>query len=246
MAKCMQQMDVRILDGVTALLFDLDGTLLGLDIDAFLPVYFQALVRRFDGIMPGHLLLDSVNKATFTMIGDRDRSRCNRDAFWGDFLPRVPLPGDKLEPIFAGFYQEDFPTLRYLARPLPEARALLQRAVDRGYTLVLATNPVFPREAVYERMRWGNIHDIPFALVTTYENMHACKPQLEYYEEILDVLKLAPEQCLMVGNDVQEDLVASLLRIRTYLVEGPYLRDQGEPRYEPYLRGSLDALAALL
>ncbi len=217
-----------------------------MDIQQFLPVYFQALTRRFDGIMPGPVLLDAIIKSTYAMVADRDRNRSNREAFWDDFLRRVSEPIDKLDPIFSSFYGEDFPTLHYMAKALPEARQLLIGAHERGYTLVLATNPVFPRVAIEERMRWGKIDGIPFRLVTAYENMHACKPQLEYYQEIVDLLGLDPRECLMVGNDVQEDLVAGRLGMCTYLVEGPYLIDRGEPRLEPDLRGTLSDLAALL
>jgi len=234
------------LDGVRVLLFDLDGTLLGLDIDAFVPVYFGALARRFEGILPASTLTEAVLAATWTMISDRDLSRSNEEVFWGDFLPRVGIAREKLDPLFNAFYRDDFTSLSHLATALPEARLVLERAVAKGYTLVLATNPLFPRVAIRERMRWGRIDDFPFALVTAYEDMHACKPHPEYYQEILTRVGARPEECLMVGNDVQEDLAASLVGIRTFLVEGPYLRDKGEPRYRPDLRGTLTDLIALL
>jgi len=234
------------LRGVRVLLFDLDGTLLGLDIDAFVPVYFGALARRFDGILPASTLVDAILASTRTMISDRDPTRSNQEVFWSDFLPRVGLGRERLDPIFTAFYRDEFPSLAHMARPLPEARKVLEHAVSRGYTLVLATNPLFPRVAIRERMRWGGIDDIPFAFITAYEDMHACKPQPEYYREILDVVGARPEECLMVGNDVQEDLAASLLGIRTFLVEGPYLRDKGEPRYQPDARGKLLDLIHLL
>lgn len=234
------------LEGIKALLFDLDGTLLGLDIQAFLPVYFQALTRRFDGIMPGPVLLDAIMKSTYVMVADTDLTRSNREAFWEDFLRRVSEPYEKLDALFSAFYQEDFPSLSYMAKALPEARQVLTRAREAGYTLVLATNPVFPRVAICERMRWAQIDDMPFRMVTAYEDMHACKPHVEYYQEIVDRLGLDPRECLMVGNDVQEDMVAGRLGMRTFLVDGPYLIDRGQPRYRPDGRGTLLDLCALL
>lgn len=235
-----------MLEGVRTLLFDLDGTLLGLDIHTFFPVYFSALARRFDGLLPGDRLIDAILQSTGVMISDRDRSRSNQEAFWRDFPARVGKNEEELDAIFSVFYREDFPGLCYLAQPLPEARMVLDRAMAGGYTLALATNPVFPRAAILERLRWGGIADVPFALITSYEDMHACKPHLEYYQEALELLRAKPEECLMVGNDAQEDMVASLLGMKTYLVDGPYLIDRGEPRYEPHFRGTLAQLAALL
>lgn len=236
-------MDMR---GVRSLFFDLDGTLLGLDIDAFVPIYFQALARRFGGILPADALVNAILASTWAMVSDRDLSRSNEEVFWSDFLPRVGLGRERLDPIFTAFYRDEFPSLGHLARAVPEARRVLEHALSRGYRLVLATNPLFPRVAIVERMRWGGIHDVPFTMITAYEDMHACKPQPEYYQEILGVLGARPQECLMVGNDMQEDLAASLVGIRTFLVEGPFLRDKGHPRYEPDLRGTLLDLAALL
>jgi len=234
------------LRGLRVVMFDLDGTLLGLDIDAFVPVYFSALSRHFDGVLPALSLVEAILASTWAMISDRDLSRSNEEVFWNDFLPRIGVSRETVDPVFTAFYRDEFPTLSHMATPLPEARRVLERAVSRGYTLVLATNPLFPRVAIRERMRWGGIDDIPFALITAYEDMHACKPQPEYYQEILDLVGARPGECLMVGNDVQEDLAASLLGIRTFLVEGAYLRDKGEPRYQPDLRGKLVDLIRLL
>jgi len=76
--------------------------------------------------------------------------------------------------------------------------------------------------------------------------MHACKPQPEYYQEILDLLRVDAAECMMVGNDAQEDMAASVAGLRTYLVEGPYLIDRGNPRYEPDYRGTLLELGEML
>lgn len=236
-------MDLR---GVRVLMFDLDGTLLGLDIDAFVPVYMGALARRFDGLVPNDTLVDAVLSSTWAMIADRDLSRSNEEVFWTHFEARAGLGRDQVGPVLTAFYRDEFPALGHMAKPLPEARQVLEHALSRGYTLVLATNPLFPRVAIQERMRWGGIHDIPFALITAYEDMHACKPQPEYYQEILNLVDARPEECLMVGNDVQEDLSAGLVGIRTFLVDGPYLRDKGGPRYRCDLRGSLVDLIPLL
>jgi FMN phosphatase YigB (HAD superfamily) len=234
------------LENVRVLLFDLDGTLLGLDINAFSPVYFEALSRRFGGVLAPDHLVNSLMSAASAMIANRNRSRSNQEVFWSVLVPLVGLPRDELDAAFQAFYREDFPALSSMARAIPEAQRVLEKAVSRGYRLVLATNPIFPQVAIRERMRWAHIDDYPFELVTAYENMHACKPQPEYYNEILDLLRVDAAECMMVGNDAQEDMAASLVGLRTYLVEGPYLIDRGNPRYEPDYRGTLLELGEML
>ena len=45
------------------------------------------------------------------------------------------------------------------------------------------------------------------------------KPHLEYYQEILKKLNISdPKEVMMVGNDVDEDMVSSKLGFETYLV----------------------------
>ena len=57
-----------------------------------------------------------------------------------------------------------------------------------------------------------------FGLITTYEDYSCCKPNIEYFRTVLDELSLDPAECLMVGNDVEEDLVVRDLGVKTYLV----------------------------
>ena len=47
-------------------------------------------------------------------------------------------------------------------------------------------------------------------LGSTYENSTFCKPDPAYYKEILMKLNLRPDECLMVGNDLKDDLYPAL------------------------------------
>ena len=73
------------------------------------------------------------------------------------------------------------------------------------------------------------------------ERMHFCKPNPAYYQEILELLGAKAEECLMIGNDVEEDMVAATLGIKTRLVTDLLIsRDQLqiEPNYRCRLTGS--------
>jgi FMN phosphatase YigB (HAD superfamily) len=114
-----------------------------------------------------------------------------------------------------------------------------------GFQVAIATNPIFPERAIRERLRWLEIEDLPYDLITAYETMHFCKPSPDYYLEVLQLLKVAPEDCLMIGNDVEEDLSAQALGIRTFLVEDCLLNPKNLPIETDY-RGSFADLAAYL
>ena len=85
-----------------------------------------------------------------------------------------------------------------------------------GYNVVIATNSIFPEIAIMQRMEWANLKDINFSLVTTMENMHYAKPNVEYYIEILDKLNSKPEDSIMIGDDLEMDILpAQKLGIKT-------------------------------
>ncbi len=162
-----------------------------------------------------------------------------------DFLPRFGRPAEELMPKFDRFYVTDFPKLQIHTHRKPAARPLVQKAFDRGLKVVIATNPMFPIYAIIERMRWAGVVDFPYDLITSYETMHFCKPHLQYYQEICDRIGVKPEEAMMVGNDVQDDMVAGKLGMKTFLVDEELLNREPTPPEVDH-RGSLTQLAEIL
>jgi FMN phosphatase YigB (HAD superfamily) len=164
------------------------------------------------------------------MIADTDPAVTNAEVFATHFFPRVGLTTEQLMPVFDGFYRKRFPALRAACPGLPGiARTVVQTAVDLGYEIVLAGNPLFPEAAIQERMRWVQIDDLPRRLVTTYETMHACKPQPAYYREVLSRIGRQPAECLMVGNDVDEDGAAARVGVPVFFVTDYLVNRSGRP-----------------
>ncbi|MBE0466967.1 MAG: HAD family hydrolase [Candidatus Desulforudis sp.] len=228
------------------LLLDLDGTLLPMDMHEFLTAYLRAVSTRMAPYIAPDRFAKCLLASTQAMVENLDPRRTNADVFWDDFVGRTGLDQVEILPILERFYREEFPQLAPVTRPTPTARMVCTRAVEYGAELVIATNPIFPRMAIEERLRWAGIADFPFRLVTAYENMHFCKPQTHYYQQILDRLGAGPEQCLMAGNDPEEDLVAQDLGIRTYLVVDCLVSRPGGGFRRPDHRGRLTDLADFL
>ena len=57
-----------------------------------------------------------------------------------------------------------------------------------------------------------------FELFTTFEDYSYCKPNLDYYRQIMAKTGLSPEECVMVGNDVSEDMIAEKLGMKVFLL----------------------------
>ncbi|ABO49292.1 Haloacid dehalogenase domain protein hydrolase [Desulforamulus reducens MI-1] len=219
--------------------FDLDGTLLPMDFNYFSTNYFGRLTKACSHVLDANTFPKHLWASTEAMIRDNCAEKTNQEVFMEDFIPRFNLPADQLMPLFDQFYATEFPELISCTSPTPLARKICQELVEKGYQLVLATNPIFPDAATAHRMRWAGIDDIPWALVTTYEHCHFCKPNPNYYHEILQRVGAKAEETLMVGNDTHEDLVARKLGIKTYLVKDNLI-DHGEKDYETDFEGRLE------
>lgn len=198
--------------------FDLDGTLLPMDQDVFAQGYFSELAKKFAprGI-DGKALIKCVWAGTKEMI-ENDGSMTNETRFWNAF---ASLMGDgilKLRPEFDEFYRNEFNNVKEKTGFTPLAAQCLALLKDKGYRLIAATNPIFPRDATVNRMKWAGVDPELFEYITTYEHCSYCKPNLHYYQEILTHTGLNAEDCLMVGNDVREDMCVSQLGMDTYLI----------------------------
>jgi FMN phosphatase YigB (HAD superfamily) len=144
----------------------------------------------------------------------------NVEAFTNHFIAEVPsLSYEGCYTRFDEFYKKTFHQLESLITPVPTGRQVIKQALDNGLKVAVATNPIFPERASLYRLKWANIADLDVTYTTTAENSRYCKPQPEYYQDILEVLGRSPEDCLMVGNDEVSDMSASVVGIKTYLVE---------------------------
>lgn len=203
---------------IQTILFDLDDTLLGNHMDTFLPSYFALLGDHAARYMPRDAFLKELMTCTQAMVQNVDPTVSNRDVFWHCFERRTGLDGRELEMFFDQFYGNQFHQLEEATRKRPFAAKLIQHCQKTGLDVVIATNPLFPRTAIEARLAWAGlpVNEYDFALVTTYENMHATKPQPAYYAEILQKIDCAPENALMVGDDWENDIVpAASLGIHT-------------------------------
>jgi FMN phosphatase YigB (HAD superfamily) len=204
-----------------AILFDLDDTLLGNSMDTFLPAYFQALTRYLDHLIPPERLIAQLMSATEAMDASHNRHMTNEEVFASAFYPTLKRDRSTLESLFEAFYAEEFPKLRPLTRRRREARLLVEWALERDMQVAVATNPLFPRVAVEQRLAWAgvSVDEFDYALVTTYENMHATKSHLAYYREILRQLDRRPGECLMIGDSWEMDVLpASSVGLHVYWV----------------------------
>ncbi len=204
---------------INTILFDLDGTLLPLEMEDFLKHYFGALESKFIDYFQSGDLTKLVWTSTKYMIHNLDSNKTNEEAFFEDFFTRIDHRPEVIYPIFDEFYHKHFIEVKKAVGQSEKMIEAVRILKEKGYSLVVATNPIFPYEAVRQRIEWAGLQEKDFELITSFEKMHFCKPQLGYYQEILEKINRLSDQCMMVGNDVAEDMVAKELGMETYLIE---------------------------
>lgn len=212
------------------LLLDLDDTLLQNDIDVFLPHYLKALSVHLSDRFDGDQLIHQLLAGTQNMLRNRDPRFTAEEAFDQVFYPALHTTKQDLNTALTSFYGEVFPTLQGLTRSRPAAQALVKAAFERGYQVVVATNPLFPATAIHQRLEWAGLspREYPFALITTYETMHFTKPSIAYYAEILGQLGWPDQPAVMVGNNLVDDIQpAAALGLPTYHLAANILGKNG-------------------
>lgn len=230
---------------INTILFDLDGTLLPMDQEKFVNVYFKMLAAKLVpyGYEPQQLI-NAILAGIEAMIKN-DGSQLNEDAFWKRF---VEIYGDKVladKPVFEDFYKNEFQDARSFCGFNPKAAETVRSLKDKEYRVVLATNPLFPSIATESRIRWAGLEPSEFDLYTTYENTSYCKPNLDYYRDILKRIDCRPEECLMVGNDVGEDMVVEALGMQAFLLTDCLINTQKKD-ITAYPHGSFEQLLSML
>lgn len=218
-------------------LFDLDGTLLPLNTDEFVNGYLKALSKKIANYIEPDIFVPKLLKATEAMVLNLEE-KTNEEVFAEHFFRDCFEDKEGILKQFEEFYLNEFKNLQIHATTHEShVSEMLDYLKSKDVGIVIATNPLFPLTAIKERLSWIDISEYEFDLITSYEKMKYCKPHLQYYEQILEEINANPEDCLMVGNDMQEDMVASKLGMKTFLLEG-YLIDRNTSYIEPTYRGS--------
>lgn len=218
--------------------FDLDGTLLPMDMRVFTEAYLRSFCDRFTGqlSLDAKTLVNALWTGTGAMIKN-DGECLNSEIFWRTMSRCCGKDLRGYSDDFDDYYRSDFDEVKRATTLQPLSAEVIRTLKARGVKLIIATNPVFPRAATFARLRWAGLDPNDFDYVSVYDNSSACKPNLNYYYEICSVCSIHPEDSIMIGNDVDEDMVASRLGFDTFLVTDCLLNRSGKD-YSVYKHGS--------
>ncbi len=212
-----------------AIFFDLDGTLLPMELEEFLSSYFAALTGFVAAQGLDAEMFSGALKAGIGAMTSHEDEHTNAEAFWEAFLAREddPAAEGRWPEIFGDFYENEFGKIGAGVQANPVAAHAVETLAAKGYPLVLATMPMFPRRAVEWRLAWAGVDSALFARITTFENSTSVKPKPVYCAENLAACGLAGSDVLMVGNNTVEDGAFSGLGADLYLVTDHLLDPTG-------------------
>lgn len=225
---------------MNTVLFDLDGTLLPMDMKEFTDTYLLLLSNRLETAGYDAKKIVAALWVGVKAVTENDGLITNEECFWKAF-ENFMTDGNgkmeskvkrKIEKEILKFYKEDFGVARYITHPTDIVAECIDILKNKGYQLVVATNPIFPEIATIERIHWAGVDSEDFSLITTYENSCYAKPNIEYYKFLLKMLDKDPEDCLMVGNDVHEDMCARNIGIDVFLIEGNVINEFHEDTFD--------------
>lgn len=233
------------LSHIRAVLFDLDGTLLQVEMGEFIPRYVDGLATRFaDLISPRKfrkLFLGGIRE----LILGQPNGATNEERLLAALEKGLPISVLEFRQRLEQFREQGTDALADLVSAIPAAGAAVEHCRSQGHKLVLATNPVFPRFMIDARQRWSGLGGTHFDHVTSYENSRYCKPSLDYFTEVAEQIGVPVNQCLMIGNDSSHDLAAMGAGMATYLVD-TYLVERPGRSWPSDFRGNHDELLEFL
>lgn len=199
---------------------DLDNTLLPLYTqEKFVDIWFRDIAKVFrdHGLNPS-IALNAMNDGCRAMIFNQGEKR-NIDVFYDVACERSGFTREEIAPVMDEYYTTTFANVKEIARENPYATEIARLMREKSTYAVIATMPMFPIEACDMRMRWVGIGADQFDLVTTCDFSSYCKPNPNYYREIMAHFGVTADETLMIGNDVREDMEpCESLGIDTFLV----------------------------
>ena len=223
------------------ILFDLDGTLLTMDDQSFEDQYFYGLSqvlkrKKYDT----KKLKDVIIQGIVAMM-QNDGKITNEEIFWNTMTNAFGEKILKEKPRFDKFYGKPFlKVLKNTCAPIPIVPALVSSIKSMGYRIVLATNSLYPAVGTYARLKFAGLDPDMFELISTYEHFSHGKPNPEYYKDILKMIGAKPKECLMIGNNVYEDMVAAeKAGLSVFLINNKCLINSKNIDYSMYPQGDI-------
>jgi len=199
------------------LLVDLDGTLLG---NRNIPLG-MSFVRRtlWETRKKGNFwkAVPALLSVQREFLRPSDRTKTNSERALATLAEKMNVSIKEAQEFVRDGLSAVFPPLKKHFYPMPGAKDFLEWAKDQ-VPMTLATNPVWPPEIIELRLEWAGISPAIFKGITHARIMNSCKPDPEYYRQILQIQNIRAEDCMLIGDGLKMDLPATKVGIRVFIL----------------------------
>ena len=231
---------------ITTILFDLDGTLIRMDQDRFIELYFKSILGKLASLGYDAALMYKALEESVRATMRNDGSMLNEERFWSTFSEYAPSVRDAVKDVLDEYYANEFMSvINESCEGFARAKEIVELAKSCGKRVILATNPLFPMVATVNRMALSGLAPHDFDYVSAYENSSACKPNPTYFHELLGKLGISADECVMIGNDTRDDLSVSALGIPVFFLTECLINNTGMD-LSLYPHGGFDDLKAYI
>ena len=227
---------------ITTVLFDLDGTLIRMDQDEFIRLYFVAILDKLCRLGHDKALMKEALEGAVVASLRNDGVMTNEARFWQAFDAISGGLAESVRSEIDSFYKVEFSSvIEVTCEAYQRVHEVLDLVRKKGLRPILATNPLFPMVATHARIRLGGMSPDDFEYITAYENSSFCKPNPAYFTELLSKLGISAEECVMIGNDTRDDFSAHALGIPVFVLTECLINTQGVDLSD-YPHGTFDDL----
>ncbi len=227
---------------ITTVLFDLDGTLIRMDQDEFIRLYFVSILGKLGSLGYDTAIMKEALEGAVVATLRNDGKLSNEDRFWQVFDEISGGRSSSVRAEIESYYATEFASvIDATCEAYPRVHEVLETVKRKGLRPILATNPLFPMVATHGRIRLGGMTPEDFEYITAYENSSYCKPNPAYFTELLAKLGISPEECVMIGNDTRDDFSALALGIPVFVLTECLINTRGVDLND-YPHGGFDEL----
>lgn len=227
---------------ITTVLFDLDGTLIRMDQDEFIRLYFVSILGKVGHLGYNINLMKTALEGAVVASLRNNGEMTNEERFWDAFDVLSGREAEKVRCEIDSYYKGEFNSvIEATCSAYPRVHEVLDLVKAKGLRTILATNPLFPMVATHARIRLGGMSPSDFEYITAYENSSYCKPNPLYFTELLTKLDISPDECVMIGNDTRDDFSAHALGIPVFVLTECLINTQ-DVDLSAYPHGGFDEL----
>jgi FMN phosphatase YigB (HAD superfamily) len=201
----------------THILLDMDGTLVQQPQVWFTSIAFGLLARILSTASDWSLALHSIEKGYLAMK-DESSYTTNKEAFVETLAKHLMLTTVKIESLLADFIARELTLICKLIKGDPLSYDFVKLLKSLNKRVILATNPICGQEEIKLRLIKSHLQLEDFDRFTSWENTRGLKPQHQYYAKLLEKENVAPENCVMIGNDLYYDRPPVDLKISSIIL----------------------------